>query len=155
MYFCSSNYRIKGTKGFFLKAVVYRLKYGMDPDQNFCLQFLKDALENCDDKEVDVDDGKKKESEEVSEEVGKKVGEEVSRLTKAKVTVEKSHNDKKEKGKKRKKKSKSVKFDPTSSETSYFRGDESQTRILNLRVKITQYVFVKIYTLIIFFYLGS
>ena len=109
----------------------------MDHHQNFCLQSLKNALENCDDdKEVDVDDGKKKGSKEVSKEIDKKVGEKVSRLTKTPVTVEKSHNDKKEKGKKRKKKSKSVKFDPTSSETSYFRGDESQTRILNLRVKV-------------------
>ena len=112
----------------------------MDPDQNFCLQFLKDALENCDDKEVDVDDGKKKESEEVSEEVCKKVGEEVSRLTKAKVTVEKSHNDKEEKGKKtkRKKKKKVVKFSPTTSETCHFRSNESQTRILKLKVRKTK-----------------
>ena len=36
----------------------------MDHHQNFCLQSLKNALENCDDdKEVDVDDGKKKESD--------------------------------------------------------------------------------------------
>ena len=113
----------------------------MDHHQNFCLQSLKNALENCDDdKEVDVDDGKKKGSKEVSKEIDKKVGEKVSRLTKTPVTVEKSHNDKKQKRKKtkNKKKKKSVKFDPTTSETSFFRGDESQTRILNLKVKITK-----------------
>ena len=113
----------------------------MDHHQNFCLQSLKNALENCDDdKEVDVDDGKKKGSKEVSKEIDKKVGEKVSRLTKTPVTVEKSHNDKKEKRKKTKNKNKkkSVKFDPTTSETSFFRSDESQTRILNLKVKITK-----------------
>ena len=130
MYFCSSNYRIKGTKGFFLKAVVYRLKYRMDLPQNFCLQSLKDALENCDDGEVDVDDGTKKASE----------GEEVSRLTKTTINVEKSHNDKEEKGKKtkRKKKKKVVKFSPTTSETCHFRSNESQTRILKLKVRKTK-----------------
>ena len=103
----------------------------MDYHQKFCLQSLKDELDNCENKEVDVDDGTKKASE----------GEEVSRLTKTTINVEKSHNDKEEKGKKtkRKKKRKAVKFGPTASETSHFRGDESQTRILNLRVKITQY----------------
>ena len=64
----------------------------MDLPQNFCLQSLKDALENCDDGEVDVDDGTKKASE----------GEEVSRLTKTTINVEKGHNDKEEEGKKTK-----------------------------------------------------
>ena len=63
----------------------------MDYHQNFCLQSLKDELDNCENKEVGVDDGTKKASE----------GEEVSRLTKTTINVEKSHNDKKEKGKKR------------------------------------------------------
>ena len=112
----------------------------MDPDQIFCLQSLKDALDNYDDKEVDVDDGKKKASEEVGEKVSEEVREEVSGLTKATVTVEKSHNDEEEKRKKtKKKKRKTVKFGPTASETSHFRGDESQTRILNLKVRNAKY----------------
>ena len=38
----------------------------MDHDQKFCLQSLKDELDNCIDKEVDIDNGKKKTSEEVN-----------------------------------------------------------------------------------------
>ena len=38
----------------------------MDHDQKFCLQSLKDELDNCVDKEVDIDNGKKKTSEEVN-----------------------------------------------------------------------------------------
>ena len=37
----------------------------MEHDQNFCLQSLKDAIDDCNNKEVDVNDGKKKTSEEV------------------------------------------------------------------------------------------
>ena len=107
----------------------------MDLPQNFCLQSLKDALENCDDGEVDVDDGTKKASE----------GEEVSRLTKTTINVEKGHNDKEEEGKKTKgkRKKKVVKFSPTTPQTSYFRSNESQTRILNLKVRNTKFVFYK------------
>ena len=49
----------------------------MDHDQKFCLQSLKDELDNCVDKEVDIDNGKKKTSEEVN------------RLTKTPITAEK------------------------------------------------------------------
>ena len=102
----------------------------MDYHQKFCLQSLKDELDNCENKEVGVDDGTKKASE----------GEEVSRLTKTTINVEKSHNDKEEKGKKtkRKKKKKVVKFSPTTSETCHFRSNESQTRILKLKVRKTK-----------------
>ena len=110
----------------------------MELPQNICLQSLKDALENCDDGEVDVDDGTKKASE----------GEEVSRLTKTTINVEKGHNDKEEEeGKKTKgkKKKKVVKFSPTTPQTSYFRSNESQTRILNLKVRNTKFVFIITY----------
>ena len=107
----------------------------MDYHQNFCLQSLKDELDNCENKEVGVDDGTKKASE----------GEEVSRLTKTTINVEKGHNDKEEEGKKTKgkKKKKVVKFSPTTPQTSYFRSNESQTRILNLKVRNTKFVFIK------------
>ena len=104
----------------------------MDHDQKFCLQSLKDELDNCENKEVGVDDGTKKASE----------GEEVSRLTKTTINVEKGHNDKEEEeeGKKTKgkKKKKVVKFSPTTSETCHFRSNESQTRILKLKVRKTK-----------------
>ena len=57
----------------------------MDHDQKFCLQSLKDELDNCVDKEVDIDNGKKKTSEEVN------------RLTKTPITAEKSHIHQEEK----------------------------------------------------------
>ena len=94
----------------------------MDHHQNFCLQSLKDAIDDCNNKEVDVNDGKKKTSEEVN------------RLRKTSIAIEKSHIDKEEKVQEAKiqKEKKTVKFSPTTSKTSNFRSIESQTRILNL-----------------------
>ena len=94
----------------------------MDHDQKFCLQSLKDELDNCVDKEVDIDNGKKKTSEEVN------------RLRKTSIAIEKSHIDKEEKVQeaKNQKEKKTIKFSPTTSKTSNFRSIESQTRILNL-----------------------
>ena len=57
----------------------------MDHDQKFCLQSLMDAIDDCNNKEVDVNDGKKKTSEEVD------------RLRKTSIAIEKSHIDKEEK----------------------------------------------------------
>ena len=97
----------------------------MDPHQNFCLQSLKDELDKCDDKEVDIDNGKKKTSEKVN------------RLRKTTITAEKSHIKKEEKAQETKiqKEKKTVKFSPTTSKTSNFRSIESQTRILNVKVR--------------------
>ena len=94
----------------------------MDHDQKFCLQSLKDELDNCVDKEVEIDNGKKKTSEEVN------------RLTKTPIAIEKSHIDKEEKVQeaKNQKEKKTIKFSPTTSKTCNFRSIESQTRILNL-----------------------
>ena len=94
----------------------------MEHDQKFCLQSLKDAIDDCNNKEVDVNDGKKKTSEEVN------------RLRKTSIAIEKSHIDKEEKVQEAKiqKEKKTVKFSPTTSKTSNFRSIESQTRILNL-----------------------
>ena len=96
----------------------------MDHHQNFCLQSLKDAIDDCNNKEVDVDDGTKKTSEKVN------------RLRKASITAEKSHINKEEKVQEAKiqKEKKTVKFSSTTSKASNFRGIQSQTRILNSKV---------------------
>ena len=97
----------------------------MDYHQKFCLQSLKDELDNCVDKEVDIDNGKKKTSEEVN------------RLTKTPITAEKSHIHQEEKVQETKiqKEKKTVKFCPTTSKTGDFGSIESQTRILNVKVR--------------------
>ena len=97
----------------------------MDQCQNFCLQSLKEAIDDCNNKDVDVDDGKKKTSEEVN------------RLKKTSITAEKSHFNKEEKVQEAKiqKKKKTVKFSSTTTKASNFRGIQSQTRILNSKVR--------------------
>ena len=100
----------------------------MNQDTNFCLQSLKDTLDNCIDKDLDVDDGKKKENGEVS------------RLEKTENPLEKS-NDKEKKVENSKKEEekreeeKTVKFSPTTSETSNVGGNKSQKRILAAKVR--------------------
>ena len=96
----------------------------MDHHQNFCLQSLKDAIDDCNKKEVDVDDGTEKTSEKVN------------RLRKTSITAEKSHINKEEKVQEAKiqKEKKTVKFSSTTSKASNFRGIQSQTRILNSKV---------------------
>ena len=97
----------------------------MDHHQILCLQSLKDAIDDCNNKEVDVNDGKKKTSEEVN------------RLTKTPITAEKSHIHQEEKVQETKiqKEKKTVKFCPTTSKTGDFGSIESQTRILNVKVR--------------------
>ena len=96
----------------------------MDHHQILCLQSLKDAIDDCNNKEVDVDDGTKK------------TNEEVNRLRKTSITAEKSHINKEEKVQEAKiqKEKKTVKFSSTTSKASDFRGIQSQTRILNSKV---------------------
>ena len=115
----------------------------MEHDQNFCLQSLKDAIDDCNNKEVDVNDGKKKTSEEVN------------RLRKTSIAIEKSHIDKEEKVQEAKiqKEKKTVKFSSTTSKASDFRGIQSQTRILNSKVSWEKIIICKTDTY--FFHLGT
>ena len=66
----------------------------MDHDQKFCLQSLKDELDNCVDKEVDIDNGKKKQ-------VKKSID-----LQKLQLLLKKAISTKKKKSKKQKSKKK-------------------------------------------------
>ena len=104
---------------------MFRLGFRMDHHKNFCLQSLKDELDNLNDKEADsIENGKKKASKEVY------------RLKRTSITAEKSHvNIKEEKTQETKiqKEKKTIKFSPTTSKTSHSRSIESQTRILNVR----------------------
>ena len=96
----------------------------MDLPQNICLQSLKDALDDCFDKQLDVDDGKEKESKEVC-----------CRLEKTENPLEKGNNDQEKKVQNSKKEEKAVKFSFATPEISNFRGNESQKRILTAKVR--------------------
>ena len=123
MYMCRPNLQIKGTWILFFKSVVPRLVFRMDQHQVFRLQSLRDALDDCFDKQLDVDDGKEKESEEVC------------RLEKTEKPPEKGYNDQEKKVPNSKKEEKAVKFSFATPEISNFRGNESQKRILTAKVR--------------------